>query len=45
MTETDTPEYLDAMNRHLTKAIEFYHFKGVSTTQDKLTQTTIMRLS
>lgn len=44
MTETDVPEHLDAMNQMLSKALEFHHFKSVSTTQDKLTQTTVMRV-
>jgi len=44
MTETNIPEHLDSMNQMLTHAIEFHHIKDVSTTQDKLTQTTIMRV-
>ena len=44
MTETSIPEHLDSMNQMLTRAIEFHHIKGVSTTQDKMTQTTIMRV-
>jgi len=45
MTDTDVLEHLDSMNQMLSKAIEFHHFKSVCTTEDRLTQTTIMRLA